>query len=191
MEKKLAASRSNFIRETLLPLYFRYILIFNLQTTVQIKKSIKKHIRRNEIKLLNSVVESLLLSPVLIKVVIHLYSESIKKRTSLISEFTPLEIATESCVANEDCFANLSIYRNFFFLHLLLNCNSGTVLDGWVCSRRYPPINRTSMVKGIKMIDLCSTQHTFSVLNKIYNTTISFNRFIKQYIELEVLWFLF
>lgn len=25
MEKKLAASRSNFIRETLLPLYFRYI----------------------------------------------------------------------------------------------------------------------------------------------------------------------
>lgn len=132
MEKKLAASRSNFIRETLLPLYFRYILIFNLQTTVQIKKSIKKHIRRNEIKLLNSVVESLLLSPVLIKVVIHLYSEPIKKRTSLISEFMLLEIATESCVANEDCFANLSIYRNFFFLHLLLNCNSGTVLDGWV-----------------------------------------------------------
>lgn len=132
MEKKLAASRSNFIRETLLPLYFRYILIFNLQTTVQIKKSIKKHIRRYEIKLLNSVVESLLLSPVLIKVVIHLYSESIKKRTSLISEFMLLEIATESCVANEDCFANLSIYRNFFFLHLLLNCNSGTVLDGWV-----------------------------------------------------------
>lgn len=131
-KKKLAASRSNFIRETLLPLYFRYILIFNLQTTVQIKKSIKKHIRRNEIKLLNSVVESLLLSLVLIKVVIHLYTESIKKRTSLISEFTPLEIATESCVANEDCFANLSIYRIFFCLHLLLNCNSGTVLDGWV-----------------------------------------------------------
>lgn len=133
MEKKLAASRSNFIRETLLPLYFRYILIFNLQTTVQIKKkSIKKHIRRNEIKLLNSVVESLLLSPVLIKVVIHLYSESIKKRTSLISEFTPLEIATESCVANEDCFANLYQFIGIFFLHLLLNCNSGTVLDGWV-----------------------------------------------------------
>lgn len=70
-------------------------------------------------------------------------------------------------------------FIGIFFLHLLLNCNSGTVLDGWVCSRRYPPINRTSMVKSIKMIDLCSTQHTFSVLNKIYNTTISFNRFIK------------
>lgn len=66
----------------------------------------------------------------------------------------------------------------FFFLHLLLNCNSGTVLDGWVgvFKEISPPINRTSMVKGIKMIDLCSTQHTFSVLNKIYNTTISFNR---------------
>lgn len=118
MEKKLAASRSNFIRETLLPLYFRYILIFNLQTTVQIKKSIKKHIRRNEIKLLNSVVESLLLSPVLIKVVIHLYSEPIKKRTSLISEFMLLEIATESCVANEDCFANIYQFIG--------------ILDGWV-----------------------------------------------------------
>lgn len=130
MEKKLAASRSNFIRETLLPLYFRYILIFNLQTTVQIKKSIKKHIRRNEIKLLNSVVESLLLSTALIKVVIHLYSESIKKRTSLISEFMLLEIATESCVANEDCFANL--YQFIGIFHLLLNRNSRTVLDGWV-----------------------------------------------------------
>lgn len=137
------------------------------------KKSIKKHIRRNEIKLLNSVVESLLLSPVLIKVVIHLYSESIKKRTSLISEFTPLEIATESCVANEDCFANLSIYRNFFFyIYCWIVTQERYWMGGWVCSRRYPPINR----KGIKMIDLCSTQHTFIVLNKIYNTTISLNR---------------
>lgn len=50
---------------------------------------------------------------------------------------------------------------------------------GWVgggVQGDIPPINRTSMVKGIKMIDICSTQHTFSVLNKIYNTTISFNR---------------
>lgn len=89
--------------------------MFNLQKTVD-KKSIKKNIKRNEIQLQNSVVESLLLSLVLIKVVIHLYSELIKKGTSLISEFTPLEIATESFVANEDCFANLSTYRIFFFI---------------------------------------------------------------------------
>lgn len=67
---------------------------------------------------MKSFVKSLLLSLVLIKVVVHLYSESIKKRTSLISEFMPLEIATESLVANEDCFANLSTYRIFF-----LHCN--------------------------------------------------------------------
>lgn len=65
---------------------------------------------------MKSFVKSLLLSLVLIKVVVRLYSESIKKRTSLISEFTPLEIAKESLVANEDCFANLSTYRIFFTL---------------------------------------------------------------------------
>lgn len=65
---------------------------------------------------MKSFVKSLLLSLVLIKVVVRLYSESIKKRTSLISEFTPLEIATESLVANEDCFANLSTYRIFFYI---------------------------------------------------------------------------
>lgn len=65
---------------------------------------------------MKSFVKSLLLSLVLIKVVVHLYSESIKKRTSLISEFMPLEIATESLVANEDCFANLSTYRIFFYI---------------------------------------------------------------------------
>lgn len=67
----------------------------------------------------------------------------------------------------------ISQFIGIFFLHLLLNCNSGTVLDGWVgVFKEISPINR----KGIKMIDLCSTQHTFIVLNKIYNTTISLNR---------------
>lgn len=64
----------------------------------------------------------------------------------------------------------------FFYIYCWIVTQERYWMGGWVCSRRYPPINRTSMVKGIKMIDLCSTQHTFSVLNKIYNTTISLNR---------------
>lgn len=63
----------------------------------------------------------------------------------------------------------------FFYIYCWIVTQERYWMGEWACSRRYPPINR----KGIKMIDLCSTQHTFSVLNKIYNTTISFNRFIK------------
>lgn len=155
MEKKLVVLCSNFIREILFFFYFRYILIFNLQMIVQIKKLIKKYIRRNEIKFLNFVVELLFLLLVLIKVVIYLYLELIKKRILLILEFMLFEIVIELCVVNEDCFVNLLIYWNFF-LYLLLNCNLGMVLDGWVCLRRYFFINRIFMVKGIKMIDLCS-----------------------------------
>lgn len=132
MEKKLVVLCSNFIREILFFFYFRYILIFNLQMIVQIKKLIKKYIRRNEIKFLNFVVELLFLLLVLIKVVIYLYLELIKKRILLILEFMLFEIVIELCVVNEDCFVNLLIYWNFFFLYLLLNCNLGMVLDGWV-----------------------------------------------------------
>lgn len=64
----------------------------------------------------------------------------------------------------------------FFYIYCWIVTQERYWMCGWVCSRRYPPINRTSMVKGIKMIDLCSTQHTFIVLHKIYNTTISLNR---------------
>lgn len=60
------------------------------------------------------------------------------------------------------------IYINLseFFIYCWIVTQERYWMGGWGCSRRYPPINRTAMVKGIKMTDLYSTQLHFQCVEQ-------------------------
>lgn len=60
------------------------------------------------------------------------------------------------------------IYINLseFFIYCWIVTKERYWMGGWGCSRRYPPINRTAMVKGIKMTDLYSTQLHFQCVEQ-------------------------
>lgn len=60
------------------------------------------------------------------------------------------------------------IYINLseFFIYCWIVTQERFWMGGWGCSRRYPPINRTAMVKGIKMTDLYSTQLHFQCVEQ-------------------------
>lgn len=61
-------------------------------------------------------------------------------------------------------YINLSEF--FFYIYCWIVTQERYWMGGWGCSRRYPPINRTAMVKGIKMTDLYSTQLHFQCVEQ-------------------------